>query len=375
MQKIDKMDKNMQAVEVRKEEELQFYHLTEDFFRVTGMPAFEESGDYNRISLKYQETLNKANPYLTELGKCTAGGLVSFRSDTKRIVIRAKTATVHNMSNMTPIGQCGFDCYAGRAQAEMLFVGATQFDITKQEYQCELVKLATMEALNGKGELFEFQINFPLYSHVVSLEIGLDKGATILPPEDFTRKGKLVFYGTSITQGGCASRPGMAYTNIICRKLNLEQWNLGFSGNGLGEYEVADMMAELSDPLAYVIDYEANAGANGRLKETLRGFIERLRNRQSNIPIVVVSRIPYVLDAFDPVIGEQRAELRRFQSETVEKLRNAGDKRIYFVDGRSLFPSSFDELTIDMVHPTDLGFYHMADKLTPVLEGILHESI
>ena len=309
--------------------------------------------------------MKKVNPLLEQLGTHTSGVRIAFRSNSERVYIKATTQTAHNMLNMTPIGQCGFDCYAGRKRDELRFVGSARFDVKEKHYETKIAEYPCC------GRMTEYLIHFPLYTGVTDFMLGIDADAEIELPEPFSGEDSLVFYGTSITQGGCASRPGMAYTNIISRKLNMEVYNFGFSGNGLGEYEVAELLAEIENPAMYVIDYEANAGAVGTLESSLAGFIEILRKAHKDTPILVLSRLPYLLDELIPEYDEKRTRLRQFQRETVKSLQESGDERIYFCDGSQLWDDDYDEYTIDMVHPTDLGFYMMAKKLLPIIRKLL----
>lgn len=372
MKEINQLDRNMMVNSIAEGHEIRFYDLEDKAFHVSGFMKFDQEHRFSRIPNQKRDLLQQVNPCLVELGDNSAGGQISFRSNTKRLVIRAKIQTVHNMVNMTPVGQCGFDCYVGKQKDDLTFFGITKFDSKTKEYQCEVIEPKIIQALNQKGnsDMNEFVINFPLYCKVLQVQIGIDQDAILKPPSPYSKKGKLVFYGTSITQGGCASRPGMAYTNIISRRLNLEHLNFGFSGNGLGEYEVAQMLAEIEDPLMYVIDYEANSGTNGRMVASLDGFIQRIRKVHETTPILILSRIPYVLDEFDFATKELRTRLREFQQEFVTRNKFV-DHNLYFMNGRDLFPEQYEEFTVDVIHPTDLGFYYMANNLTPVIKNIL----
>lgn len=359
------VDKNMAGNETKGEEDIIWLPIEDGRLRVSGFAFFEEDHKLERIPDRLKDVFEEINPCLNELGIHTAGGQLSFRSNTSRVFLRAKITTVPNMVNMTAVAQCGFDCYIGDMPKDMRFFGITKFDTTKSEYTCEVVtKLDTTKVK-------EFLFHFPLYAGVIEVEIGIDSTAIIEPPTPYEKEGKIIFYGTSITQGGCASRPGMAYTNYVARKLNLEHCNFGFSGNGLGEYEVAKMLSEVEKPLLYVIDYEANSGTNGRMVKSLNDFIGCLRKEHKEVPILVVSRVPYLMDLLEESTGSLRNSLREFQKETVKNLRVLGDEAIYFLDGYTLWGEDFDEYTVDFIHPTDLGFYFMGERLESVIKEIL----
>lgn len=362
------VDKNMIGNETREEGNITWFSIEDVRIRLSGFAFFEEDHKLERVPNRRKSIFEEINPCLNELGVHTAGGQLAFRSNTSRVFIKAKITTLPNMVNMTPVAQCGFDCYIGDNPKNLRFFGITKFDVTKKEYTCEVVsKLDTTKVK-------EFLFHFPLYAGVNEVEIGLDSDAIIEPPTPYEKEGKLIFYGTSITQGGCASRPGMAYTNYLARKLNLEHCNFGFSGNGLGEYEVAKMLSEVEKPLLYIIDYEANSGTNGRMVNSLNDFIDCLRKRHNKVPILVVSRVPYVMDLLEESTGALRNSLREFQKGTVEKFRELGDNAIYFLDGSTLWGDDFDEYTVDFIHPTDLGFYFMGKGLEPVIKEILNKK-
>lgn len=337
----------------------------EEPLRLSGFEYFKTDGVYRRLPLNKKELFEEVNPNLNILGENTAGGQIAFRSNSKKILVRAKNLTGHNMVNMPATGQCGFDCYIGQRGERLKFYGITRFDIKEKEYECEIVN-------NLKGnEIRDVLINFPLYDGVTEVEIGIEEGAELLPPKPFNGEGKIVFYGTSITQGGCATRPGMAYTNILSRWLNKEVINLGFSANGLGEYEMADVIAGIKEVSCIVLDYEANAATTGRLEASLTGFIDIIRKSHPLVPILVVSRIPYLADFYDEELLKKRNGYRNFQLKTVEERRMKGDENIHFLNGHDLMDEYFDEYTVDFIHPTDLGFWKMAEGFYKVIKDLL----
>ncbi|OPZ81627.1 MAG: hypothetical protein BWY76_02969 [bacterium ADurb.Bin429] len=202
------------------------------------------------------------------------------------------------------------------------------------------------------------------------MEVGVNEDAQVLPPTPFIAPRPIICYGTSITQGGCASRPGMAYTNILSRWLNREVINLGFSGNGWGDEALAQCMAEISNPGCFVLDYEANAHRE-RLQETLVPFIGVLRAAHPTVPILVISRIRFSYELIHADSLEGREACKAFQQETVTALRAQGDTHIHFLDGSIILGEDWEECTVDGVHPTDLGFRRMAEGMAPVLRQLI----
>ncbi|MEM8862746.1 MAG: SGNH/GDSL hydrolase family protein [Chloroflexota bacterium] len=327
-------------------------------FRLSGFSWFAHDGIYRRLPLKGSQTLPES---VDKLAYNTAGGQISFQTDSLYVAIRVELAGLADMNHMPATGQCGFDLYVGSPLAQR-FYDVTAYDHTQTMYEMLLFEHSDKEVRN-------FTINFPLYQGVNQVQIGLEPDANLTPPIPWSDNGKLVFYGTSITQGGCASRPGMAHLNILSRALNLEIVNLGFSGAGRGEPEVIRMMAEVPDPQLFVLDYESNSGGN--LPDTLAPAIRILRDKHATVPIMIISRIAFAGDAFYDDWWEALESGRDMQAALVNELREAGDSEIYFVDGSKLLGADFDECTVDGFHPNDLGFMRMAKRLEQEIGRIL----
>ncbi len=359
------IDVNMKENERISCEDISWHLPYEAPFRLSGFAFFEEDRIYRRLPGKKRELFEQVNPNLNMLSENTAGGQIAFRTNASRILLKVSLKGIHNMVNMTAVGQCGFDCYLGQRGERYKFYGITRFDISRKEYLCEVVSGLP------EHEIREVLLNFPLYEGVDQVLIGLDQNAGILEPQPYEDAKKIVFYGTSITQGGCASRPGLAYPNILSRWLNRECINLGFSANGLGEPEMAEVIAEMEDLSLVVLDYEANSATNGRLFASLNNFIEIIRRKQPQIPILVLSRVQYLPDCYDKKLMDNRESYRNFQKTVVLERRKAGDENLHFLNGNDLWDESFDEYTVDGIHPTDLGFWKMAEGLLPVLQGLL----
>ena len=165
------------------------------------------------------------------------------------------------------------------------------------------------------------------------------------------------------------SRPGMAYSNILSRKLDVEFVNLGFSGNGRGEPALAHLINQIPGTSFIILDYEANAGKT--IINTLGPFVEVLRERHPQTPVLIMSKIRYAraMDGSDAY--ESLMSLRDFQKNLVNDRKTAGDENIYFLDGSKVLGDDYFECTVDGVHPTDLGSQRIADALLPAIMGIL----
>jgi hypothetical protein len=212
-----------------------------------------------------------------------------------------------------------------------------------------------------------YQINLPLYNGVKSMQIGVSKPAAFDPVGP--RKDKpILFYGTSITQGGCASRPGMAFTHILGRRLNKPMLNFGFSGNGKMEVEVANFLAEL-DPAIFVLDCVANMPATDATPRT-EAVVKLLREKHADTPILILDERLYANAALIPHERESHERKSAAMHKAFDNLQSAGVKNLHFGDEKN--PIGDDgEGTVDGSHPTDLGMMRYADYLEPQLRKLL----
>ncbi len=326
-------------------------------FRLVGFPWIARDGIYRRMPLKPSHPIPEA---VDALANCTAGGQVSFRTDSGRLAIVVHLAGPSTMDHMPATGQSGFDCYVNRR-----YLSTTRMRPSRRRYAHLFFDLPN-------GEMRSVNLNFPLYQGVKKVLLGLNADARLLPPPPFENDRPIVIYGTSITQGGCASRPGMAWTNILSRRLNRPMINLGFSGSGRGEPEVARVIAGIPDPALLVLDYEGNAGSPETLRKTFPIFLRILRQAHPRVPILAVSCVCFARELWHPTEFRNRRANRDFQRDTVRKLGTKGDRLLFFHDGTTLLGTDdWEEFAVDGVHPSDFGFHRIADALTPVFRRIL----
>ncbi|SHJ97940.1 Lysophospholipase L1 [Clostridium amylolyticum] len=354
-----KLDKNMHIDYIR-QEEIKWYSPKESPFKISGFSWFHKDKVYRRLPCSKGLNISME---VDMLANCTSGGQIRFRTQSKKILLKVKLSGIANMVHMPATGQCGFDIYVEKDH-KFYYYNTTKYDHTKDEYESVLFE--------GKGNMWrDILINFPLYQGVEEILIGIESSAKVDSPLEFSSNKKLIFYGTSITQGGCASRPGMSYTNILSRKLNMEVINLGFSGNGKGEPEMAEIISGIENPALLVLDYEPNCVSTQSLKETLPKFINIYRKKHPDIPILVISRPLYALDRFDKELNKERIERFTIQRETVEYFNQKGYNNIYFYSGENLLGEDYEECTVDGIHPTDLGFIKIANALEPIIKKII----
>ena len=216
-------------------------------FKIIGLGWPQERGILRRMPLESKWALPEA---VDTLAWHTAGIQIRFRTNSPRISIRVKLRGVHAMDHCAATGECGVDLYLGDT-GEMTFAGVSRFNRGLDNYQVTIGNLPD-------ARLRTITLNLPLYQGVKEISVGLPPGVKVSAAPRIPRSQRIVVYGTSITQGGCASRPGMAYTNILSRRINAEFINLGFSGSGRAEPEVAHIIATMAAPAVLVLDFEAN---------------------------------------------------------------------------------------------------------------------
>ncbi|WP_143316771.1 SGNH/GDSL hydrolase family protein [Clostridium sp. HBUAS56017] len=347
-----KVDVNMKISDYVKED-LNWYSPFNKPFRILGFQWINEEHIYRRLPTTPKYKISEG---VDAGANCTAGGQIRFKTDSTSISIKVKLSGAANMYHMAATGQCGFDCYIGYGEMP-IFCSSTKYDHTKDEYQYEFYNNPEDKRIK------DIILNFPLYQGVREVLVGLDSEAYLYNPKELNNENKIVFYGTSITQGGCASRPGMCYTNILSRKLNMECINLGFSGNGKGEVEIAEIINTINNVSCIVIDYEANCITTELYRATLPKFIEKLREKDKDVKILLLPMVYSSKDLFYKQNKINKEERLIFMKEVYEDFRNKGDKNIHFYDIRKAIGEDFYEATVDGVHPTDYGFYIMAKVL------------
>lgn len=334
--------------------EYEFHKLPSQPFAIHGLYAAELGSPFKRLP---DDVAQATSNGVFGLRKNTAGGRVRFETDSEYICVKLKGAPTY-FDHMTLLTSHGCDLYRENEYGEQSFVGRFAIPLqSKGDYISNRLSLG-----GGKKYLV---INMPLYGNVDELSVGLAPGATVGAPLPYRHTEPIVFYGSSITQGGCASRPGLCYENHISRELKTDYINLGFSGNARGEEAIVNYMASL-DMCAFVSDYDHNAPSPGHLESTHFRMYETVRSAHPSIPYVMISRPDISLKDQDAV------KRRAIVMESYLKALNSGDKNVYFIDGYSLFEGGDrDFCTVDGCHPTDVGFLRMGKVIGDVLRTAL----
>lgn len=293
------------------------------------------------------------------LSKHSAGMMVRFRTDASEILVDfALTSANLAMPHMPATGVSGLDLYARDESGQWKWVAV--FPPKSQ---------ATIGALiqGLPAGLRDYAIYLPLYNGTERLKVGFPVGSSFQTVAPRNEK-PIVFYGTSITQGACASRPGMPHPAILGRRLDIPTINLGFSGSGRMDLSLASLMGEI-DAAVYVVDCLPNMTADEVNARTIP-FIHQLRASRPHVPILLVEDRSYSGAWLIESQRERNLTSRIAFQEQFQRLRDAGDEKINLLSGDSLLGDDRDDTT-DGSHPSDLGFLRHANAFEPALRKLL----
>ena len=350
---ISQVDKNFRIKTNLNKTDIKFYDVKNSPFKITGV--FYEGGAFRRIPESVAKATNDGAAFLHTN---TAGGRIRFKTDSPYVAVKATMSGLGKMPHFAFTGSIGFDLYM-KSNGEDVFIGTFVPPIDILDGYEGIIEL-------GSTEENEITINMPLYSNVNELYIGLSENAVVMPAKDYSIKKPIVYYGSSITQGGCASRPGMSYQAIISRKLDCDYINLGFSGNARGEDAIANYIANM-DMSMFVYDYDHNAPSLEHLMNTHQRMFNIIRDKNPNLPILLLSRPKYQLNPEE----EKRFEIIK---QTYDNAVCSGDENVYLIKGTKLMEVAKWEGTVDNCHPTDFGFVSMANALIPVISKIFQKN-
>ena len=331
--------------------DVEFFDPRQAPFSIHGLYHPEEGPYFRRCP----DAVAKAtNEWVADLDRNTAGGRIRFTTDSPYILIHVEWPACTFSDNMGMLGESSFDLYEDLPEGSRYH---TTFRMPPDPRDEKLQKGFDSVVYAADSAKKSYTLHMPLYNHVDSVYIGLKPGSVLEPERPYLPIKPVLYYGSSITQGGSASRPGMAYENIISRELNVDHINMGFSGSCRGEDSMVSYLLTL-DVSVFVSDYDHNAPNPEHLDRTLRRMIGRFRDKKPELPIIMVSKPDFRAEREEDV--RRREVVRSVYEEAVR----AGAKNIQFVDGSTLFPAPYQrDCTIDGCHPNDLGLRGMANGI------------
>lgn len=342
MKDIAEIDSNFAVGATIEKDDVVFYDAEEEPFKIYGI--FREGDRFCRMPGAVAKTVSDG---VYVLHTHTAGGRVRFRTNSSYAAISAKMDKLGRAPNSS---SAGFDIYAN--------------NVYKGTYRPPFGTVDGYESVVELGDSLEKEItiNFPVYCDVKKLFIGLQKDADIAEAAPYRNIKPIVYYGSSITQGGCASRPGMTYQAIISRRFDIDYVNLGFAGNAKAEESMAEYIKNL--PMSvFVYDYDHNASTAEDLLATHEKMFKKIREQNPDLPVIILPRPKYCISEEE----KKRVEIIKATYENAIKL---GDRNVYFIDNAMLTELCKDDGTVDNCHCSDLGFFSMACKLGEIIERI-----
>ena len=290
----------------------------------------------------------------------SAGLVIAFKTTSPAIHARwTVKSPIRFSNNMTAIGSRGLDLYIKRNN-QWIFAGAGRPDDSTFSTHKIVDNMA-----EGEKECLLF---LPLYSEVVALELGIEEGSTIRPLQ-IPWKGKVVIYGSSITQGASASRPGMAYPAQLARHLGYEFVNLGFSGSGKMEESVGRMVADVEDVDLIILDCAANPSPQ-QIEERTESFVKQIRERHPDVPILMIESVVREGGNFDHKIRQRVSDQNKNFRDAYRRVVGSGMKQLYIIHGDDLLGDDH-EGTVDGTHPNDVGFARMLNVIEPKVRELL----
>ena len=372
---ISELDKNFK-VETISGLDFRFYDVTQAPFSLEGLAWKDGDTPYHRLPSRITaqaladsmiklmpETAENALTWgktLLELSKHTSGACVRFRTNSKSIALRATLRDSCDMSHMPRMGSAGFDLYQAPDSQVLLHTGSVA--IAPNQLNGDVMQVVQA---NEDNSMKNCLLNLPLYGGVVKLEIGLMPNAIVEPPHPHKVPHPILFYGSSITQGGCASRPGNQYSSFLCRAVDAEQINQGYSGNAKGQPLMAETIAELKLS-CLVMDYDHNAPSPEHLRKTHENFFRIIREKHPDLPVIFLTRPAFWVNREDTILREQIIR------ETWLHAIKRGDTKVWFLPARDMIGKvEYDACTVDRCHPNDIGFYRMYRSVLPILKEAL----
>lgn len=347
---ISKIDKNFALPGNVQREDIEWLNAAQAPFAIYGAV---QSDPYLRMPIEIARTVSMG---VEKLCRNTAGVRVRFCTDSPYIAIRAEWDHQCRMAHMPFLGISGFDLYRVKGS-------------NRQSYVKSFVPPVSCEngyesVIDVEGTMTDYVLNFPLYNNVSRLLIGVKRGSQWNPPKQYSNPLPVVYYGSSITQGGCASRPGNCYQNFLSRAFNLDYVNLGFSGCACAEDAMIEYLSNL-EMSVFVSDYDHNAPNSEHLAKTHEKLYQKIREKHPDLPYIMISRPDY-WDRCDDRVR------RNIVMTSYQKAIEWSDQNVYFLDGASIFAGmEHDACTVDGTHPNDLGFYRFFKALLPIFESLL----
>ena len=352
--KIDDIDKNFKVETINKPN-IRYYNPEEKPFSIHGI--WREGKSFLRIP---DAVAKNTSENVRFLNHNTAGGRIRFKTNSPYIAVLIEYDGFCQMSHFALTGSSSADVYV-KHNGRQMYLNTFRLPFETKD------KLESVIDSDFDGQLMEYTINLPSYSGIFNIFIGLDKDARIEEAEPYKNELPIVYYGSSITQGGCSTRPGLSYQNILSRRFFIDYINLGFSGSAKAEDAIVEYISRL-DMSVFVMDYDHNTPSVEYLEDTHEKMFLKIRRENPDLPILILPAPIYDKNTFPNKIFAKREKI---VEKTFENAIKSGDKNVYYINGKALMAQCGYEGTVDNCHPNDFGFYSMANAIADVFEKIL----
>lgn len=330
------------------------YSCFDEPLKIFGVLNIDKTHTFHRLPDDVMEQV----PSLKYLGKRTPGARLCFRTNSKSISLRCSLESLSFDVGLPVYGAQSFYMFEGNRPTSSYIGVISPGNYENKDFEC---------CYTREGKMEDITIWFPRNETVLSLEIEIDDDAIIEAPTPYKYPKPIVYYGSSITEGAMTCVNFNAYPSLISRHLDVDFYNYGFSGSARGELPLADFFNTI-DMSIFVMDYDYNAPSPEFLFETHEPFFKRIREKNSTLPIVLLTRPTAFIN--EEVVARRKAVLNTYENA----LKN-GDQNVYFIDGTTLFGDDNDRdlCWVDCCHPNDFGFHRMAERIEPVIKKILEK--
>lgn len=384
---IEQIDKNFKPSGVSSND-LVWFNANKKPFDVRGVFYSQKDNCYMRFPVEDAEKIGLGYMVYAD---SSAGGRIRFTTSSPKIAVkvvaRVAEGVVSSSSSITNL--YGVSVYSngkfiGKLAPELKeilsAIGDTPFtyfagaetaytrmqDFRDGKFKVEFAGEFSFEKHTDLKPPYDVTLYLPLYGGAREVLIGVQQDFSVSQPPKYKHDNYMCFYGSSITHGGCATRPGNDYVNLLSQMLDSDVYNVGVTGSARGGKAIEEYLAKLN-PSVYVLDYDHNAPDTNHLQKTHYSLYKAIRQARPNTPIVCVSKVAtdYYLQDFEDRIKVIKG--------TVDKAKAEGDNNVYFIDGSKIFPALSGNCTIDGCHPNDRGFQLMANAFYPLLKEILEK--
>lgn len=325
----------------------------------------QREGFYHRLPVKVKNTVRRP---VWKRSVCPSGTSLVFSTDAEKIVVRYQVTREIARPNMAATGVSGVDLYTSDRNGREIYLAG------KYQFRDTITFTYDPIYIEKKPKLHRYTLYLPLYNEVKWLEVGVDDGAEfrfepVLPAKP------ILAYGTSICQGASASRPAMAWTNILERRLGHEVVSFGFSGNAFMENEVIDLIAQV-DARVYILDAMPNVCELKQpqmIRDTVLNAVRRLRSMRPDTPILLTDHPGFPHRLANPKIKEKHERTLQMQKQAYEILLAEGVTGLYYLSNEEI--AMPQDASVEGIHMSDYGMMAYADAYERKLREILHEPV